>query len=498
VLVVLENYPSKVKYKYLKKEVEVSTLLVNKESLINDAEVASLGEFVAGRLLNVYESLKGKEFIKRVEISFKRRVVLEILDEIISNYGILSTDFIIPIEYFLFEKLKKRMTIYPPALYSYIKTYEGDLGKENLEISLRAFNLVFNELEKQNLITLIDGNIRINKKCLMERKPSKISSAVKYTKRGLTSYAVHGYAGMVGPDIIRREIMSKISRSRHANDVPKELDHPKNSWKIKEGLLVIDKEDWLHEVIINLGLEPEVKVTSKRLGEFYQTSNIFILDGSKKSVSIVVKRFRDFRFVKWALLNVWTLPAKFFKISPLERLHREYNAVLKLKEVGLHTPEIISMVANSRILVTRFIEGVNLSKVIDNVLNGIETEIQSVYLFGKTLRFVHDRKYALGDTKPNNIILAGKKIFLTDLEQADENGDQSWDIAEFLYYSNKLSLNLQAAKKVTESFLDGYLEHGITNIIRKALNTKYIVPFQALLDPTIIKMIREEMHNRIK
>ena len=99
ILMVLEDYRQKVKYKYLKKDVELSILIVDKGSLVKDAEEASLGEFVCGRLLNIFEILEGTEFIKDVETRFKKRVILEILDEIISNFGILSTDFIIPIEY---------------------------------------------------------------------------------------------------------------------------------------------------------------------------------------------------------------------------------------------------------------------------------------------------------------------------------------------------------------------------------------------------------------
>jgi len=109
---------------------------------------------------------------------------------------------------------------------------------------------------------------------------------------------------------------------------------------------------------------------------------------------------------------------------------------------------------------------------------------------------IHSQGYTLGDTKPSNAIYYDSKIFLTDLEQAIPAGDRAWDLAEFLYYSAKLTLNTTGVKKITQAFLDGYLKYGSANIIEKALSVKYLAPFQPLLAPTVLKAVRDGMASR--
>ncbi|MFN3622393.1 MAG: nucleotidyltransferase family protein [Nitrososphaerales archaeon] len=139
VLIVIEEYRPLVRYKYLQDEVSVSALLVDAKALKDDAEKAKLGEFVVGRLLNIYEPIYGAEYLRRVEVLYKKRVILEALKCLASTYGELSTILQIEPEYFLFDKLKKRAAIYPPALYSYVKTYSEPNSARNLEATLKGF-----------------------------------------------------------------------------------------------------------------------------------------------------------------------------------------------------------------------------------------------------------------------------------------------------------------------------------------------------------------------
>ena len=60
--------------------------------------------------------------------------------------------------------------------------------------------------------------------------------------------------------------------------------------------------------------------------------------------------------------------------------------------------------------------------------------------YGRDLGKVHRAGIALGDAKAENIVVKDGSLYFTDLEQAVENGDPAWDIAEFLYYAGKLSL----------------------------------------------------------
>ncbi|MCP8322517.1 MAG: hypothetical protein H3Z52_16495, partial [archaeon] len=401
VIVAIKNYKPKIRYSYIRKEIDLAALIVDSKSLIKDAEEASLGEFVAGRLLNVYETLLGGDFIKDVEIKLKRRVTFEILNEVALTYGNLSTEFIMPIKYILFEKLKKRASLYPVALYSYVKTYTDALGKENLSATLRGFLTPLREMESYGWISLLDEEyLRIKDEYFKLRKNGKIKAALSHTKRGVVSYAVHGYAGRVGLNVIKREVLSKIGRSKEINNVPEEMEHSKNLWRIDEGLLIVDGDDWPWQVASYLGLSKNTKITQISQKELYEALKVCMLEDGDKKITIAVKNFKNIRSLKWAFLNLWALPTKWFEMSPLTRLGREYVAMRKLRETGLNTPKIISIVLNKRILVTSFIEGINLGKIIKDILDGRDVDKSPISMYGESIGYAHKHCYSLGDTKP--------------------------------------------------------------------------------------------------
>ncbi|MCP8318598.1 MAG: nucleotidyltransferase domain-containing protein [Candidatus Methylarchaceae archaeon HK01B] len=497
VIVALSGYKQKLRYKYVKKGLNLSALIVDSKSLMKDAEKASFGEFVAGRLLNAYDALTGGKFIEEVERKLKSRAIFEILDEMALTYGDLSTEFVIPVKYLLFEKLKKRASLYPPALYSYVKTYGGRLSEENLNTTLKGFFAPLKEMEMHGLILLDDESFRIKEKYLKLRKTRKVLKKLSYTKRGIMSYLAHGYAGRVSLDVVGKEMLSKISRSKDLGHIPEEMEHPKNLWRIDEGLLIVESDDWLHQIICHLGLSQNTKITQRRREEFHETLKLYTLKDGDEEIIIAVKWFEDPMSLKWAFLNLWAFFTKRFELFSLTRLKNEYRAIRRLREIGLNTPKVISIILNKKILITEFIEGVNLDKIVKDILDKRCVNASPISMYGESIGFAHKNGYSLGDTKPNNAIFSEGKIFLTDLEQSTENGDTSWDIAEFIYYSNKFTLNTSGARKVTQAFLDGYLKVGDIDTIKEALSLKYLLPFQATLAPTVVKAIKDEMNKVI-
>tara|TARA_B100001123_G_scaffold33515_1_gene34899 strand:- start:517 stop:1200 length:684 start_codon:yes stop_codon:yes gene_type:complete len=165
IIVVINNYKNKVKYQYIFDKIEISAIFVDKDSIVGDAKEGSLGEFVIGRLLNPYEVLVNPEFFERVEIEYKKRIILEQTDRLQIEYRSLSEYLKIPAEFFLFHKLRFRMRIYPPVKYSYIMTYSGKINSENVKRSLKGFNEAAKLLHKDNQLRYEKGVVRlINKK----------------------------------------------------------------------------------------------------------------------------------------------------------------------------------------------------------------------------------------------------------------------------------------------------------------------------------------------
>ena len=493
VLIVLEEYKPTVRYRYLQGEVPVSALLVDAKALREDAEKAKLGEFVVGRLLNIYEPVLGAEYLRSVEVAYKKRVVLEALRDLASTYGELSTILLIPPEYFLFDKLKKRATIYPPAYYSYVKTYGVSYCVRNLEATLEGFREALKEIERQGLITLIDGRARVKHSGIRVNQMAKIFSIITYASRGITQYAVHSYAGRVGLDVVGKEIFSKLNRSRSVGEMPELLKQPTKALTVSEGRLVVDCDDWVQDAKEYFGFDTSAETKFKGLGEFYSTTQLLEITDGRRAQKAVVKRFKNIVAFKWALLNIWAIPTKRFEKNPDARMAYEYTALLKFRELGFNTPRILLVYLSERILVTEFLEGKSLGEIISNYLSGGSEDLEPVKLYGKTLAELHSKGYTVGDTKPSNTLYSDTKLYLTDLEQAMEGGDPSWDIAEFIYYAIKLTSPSQRIKRFIEAFKEGYLTLGEKSVLVAAASPKYLKPFQPIILPNAVKMVREEL-----
>ncbi|MBD0360854.1 MAG: nucleotidyltransferase domain-containing protein, partial [Nitrososphaeraceae archaeon] len=119
IIIVLDNYSFIVKYVYLKEsKIEVSALLVDRQSLEKDARTAFLGEFVVGRLLHIYDAILNPDLFKRIETIYKKRVIIEEIFDIVRSNNILSTEICFPLDFIMFSKIKRRSLLYPNALYS--------------------------------------------------------------------------------------------------------------------------------------------------------------------------------------------------------------------------------------------------------------------------------------------------------------------------------------------------------------------------------------------
>lgn len=491
-IIAVSDYREKIRYVYLNGEVEVSALLIDSNLLLRDAEKAILGEFAVGRFLNVYEPISGAEYFDKVEGTYKRRVALEAIAELVGDYGDFSKNFVIPIEYLLYQKLKKRAAIYPPALYSYVKTYLGERGKQNLEFSCSGFFTPLQELSSKGLIGLEDGILKITG-ALTKNQLARLQALVALTERSVRQYAAHGYAGRVKIGVVRKELLSKISRSREINNVPEPLKKPNSILRLSEGILIMDGKNWLKHLLEKLAFGENAKVSISNVGGPYALLQEYRISEGDRSTRLAVKKYRDLKSVKWVLLNVWTVGSRKFEITPLARLHREYTALRDFRKAEIDVPEIIAVVGPPRILMTSFIDGIDLGTIAREVLADKRNDLSPISMYGKTLARVHSLGYALGDAKPNNALLSNSHICLTDLEQARVGGDAAWDVSVFVYYSLKLSANGKSSRDFVRAFLEGYLEDGSREIVSASLKAKYYEPFFPVLAPNVVLAARDEI-----
>jgi tRNA A-37 threonylcarbamoyl transferase component Bud32 len=399
---------------------------------------------------------------------------------------------LIPPEYFLFEKLKKRAFVYPPVVYSYSKTYSGPQKESNLSSSVRGFERVVEELVEEGFMTR-EGHF-----CVLTSEASKMIKAplfaepLRVAERGIKQYVAHGFAGMVGANTAFKELASKISRSRAVEKLPPELEEPKGLIRIPHGRLAFSS-DWMKEVIAELKIGSPYQYRAESMGDFFSSATLYTIQHPAGETKLVAKKFQDFWSFKWLVANMVAVTAKQFESKPLLRLSREYEGTLTVQKAGALAPKIILVAPDEKLIVKEFVEGDNLEALTKAAMRGNPAASVKVRKFAEVLGRIHSMNYCLGDTKPSNVLINDAGVNIVDLEQAEEGGEQPWDIVEYLYYSAITADSTEAAVRLVRLFESGYSVAGPRKNLVSASDAKYVLPFQILVQPPVAMAIRKEL-----
>ncbi len=485
IIVVLENYPYRVKYAYMKESAtDVSALVVDKNSLERDARGARLGEFVAGRLLHIYEPIVNPDFLARVEQDLKRRVILEELQEMVKSAGTLASEISFPLEYIAFAKIKRRAAMYPNAAYSYFKTYTAN--ERNIRSAMEGYRRALADIVAQDpgLLVTTGETLQLSKDRIEFARGEPALRLEKKLQR-FGSYFIHSYAGRRMFHLAVKEAESKIRRHiRQKVEFPPFLSCPACTyWKLPEGLLVADRGDWVLRVAQRHGIS-DYAIRKRRLGNTISRTVLYELKHKDGELKIAAKELARTKAVKWAALSMWT--AQKFRADPLFRLGTIYRALRHLRTLGLLTPEIEAIALDSRVIATRFVEGRSLADVMRGALAGREgTEL--LMEAGRQMSVVHSTGACFGNIKPKNVIV-NNGLWFTDLEQfVFEGGDPAWDLAQFVSWGLKGTANSAAAAKIASDFFSGY---GDEKTIAKLASKRHIETFYPVLSPQVARAIK--------
>ena len=500
-IIVLEDYAYILKYVYLKEaELELSALVVDRNSLERDAESAFLGEFVVGRLLHIYETITNAELFRRLEIVYKKRVILEEISDIVRSTNILSTEITFPLEYIMFSKIRHRSLLYRNALYSFYKTYTGQNSVHNIEFALNGYQQALKEIlevDNEMLILRSRGNlVQISEKSVDVKRSMSVAS-LKLTKKfqEFTSYIIHAYAGRHTLQYVVKEAEAKITRQKkYSIELPKFISTPRECyWKLPEGLLIIDDTDWLDTIANSNGFSRYVISNRFRLGK--STSVVHTMsdpDDDSRKKTIVVKKLAKSKAIGWSS------SARNYKVDPLFRLSIEYKALRYIRLLGLNSPVIESVVLGKKILVTEFIEGILISDIMKNCLNRNTIDgLGWIKVAGEKIGMIHADKSTLGDINPSSLIIRKGTLYITGAEQFGfRSGDPVWDIVSFIGRGLKRTSNTIIAKQIVKEFLAGYSEEMTMEYMKKLINTKhYLELFYPLLTPTVAQTVKKEISN---
>ncbi len=493
VIIVAKDFKEGVRSTQNREPIQTSALVVDESVLREEAIKSSSKEFVVGRFLNVYEPMINAELLRSVEFDYKKRIIVEELIEIQSEYGSFSSNLILPYEYFLFDKLHKRAIIYPEANYSFASTYACANRKENIEFAVRGFRKAAESLASSGIVKSSHESIRIVPGAVRTNVLSKIITLLSPSKESTSQPTGKGYDVLTGAGVIRTEACAGTGSKRGEVESPVELDRPKKLLRLEEGV-VFDDASKINEELARLsGLHGTYTFKVKKKGEVYTSTHLLEISSHGKRVEYILKSVPDLKSVKWALLNLWAFTGKKFNMTPFSRLQREYEGAKRLRGLGIGTHCIVGIAPDQKILVTKYVEGVPLSKFVEKITSGKSTDTKYVEKYARALAKLHRAGLVYGDTKAENAFVCQDEISLFDLEQTVENGDTAWDLAEFLYFSGRSAVKEEGMKLVADSFLASYRKENGLRAIAKAKSARYLVPFQPFLAPGMITVVRDSL-----
>lgn len=472
-------------------------LTVDRRAFERDVEQAWLGEFVAEKVTVSYEPLINGEYLQRQEVKMKRRIVSELLENIISEFPELSSEFLIKAEYFLYEAMMQKARLFPLRTYSFSK-----MLRKNLEPIMTGYKKALEELAKENKVIFSNGYIKITRNyidTIRKRKP-RLPFFLKSIQKAALLHVLTILFETLRSLMRDQRIFLKAHRKVKADRFVFQLEDPKKYLLIPTPLgpvALSDKstiEDFVRKNI------PEGKALDMKIEEMGGVLNdlyLLTLRRNHEEQKIVVKKFRDWSSLKWFTLALWSLGTKTFAVLGRSRLEREYATNQFLHCQGFPVPRILYISPQKRLILEDFIKGENMVETIKHIISSKEKALKEAAMVkevGRKIAEAHKLGVSLGDCKPENFIVTKDgNTFFVDLEQAARNGNQTWDVAEFLYYSGHYISPFSSAKAasiIAKSFIEGYLEAGgKKDTVKKAASARYVKVFSIFTPPQVIVAI---------
>ena len=78
---------------------------------------AFLGEAIASKLIFPYLALQGKDYLHEKEVELKKRLILELLENLVVNFPELAHRIQIKPQYFMYEVFSNRIRVFPLIAY---------------------------------------------------------------------------------------------------------------------------------------------------------------------------------------------------------------------------------------------------------------------------------------------------------------------------------------------------------------------------------------------
>jgi len=468
-----------------------------------DVDRCFLGEALAGTLIFPHTALCGKEYLCKQEILLKKRLILELLENLVLSFPELSYRLHIKPKYFMYEVMLNRVRVFPPLTYGLSNFMNDITPRKEVEAVFRGYMEALKQLEKEKKITFSDGYVTLPKKFVDESKNPKVrlTNISKNAPRTLFTSVFAAFPQLLNFFSQNTEALLNLQKFniRREADLTRRFVDPQKYVFVPtaQGLVSLadrlDIEAFARKMLLN---GEKAKIEYKRVGGVL--NDVYLIKAYPNGVEkkVLVKRFKDWSSFKWFPLSLWSFGARTFAVLGRYRLEKECTISEFLRCEGINVPKILHVSHNERLVFMEYIEGENLSSAIKRIATAkskeqAEKDLAKMTRVGEIFAQVHSLNVTLGDTKPENIIFdPDGKVYLLDFEQASHDGDKAWDVAVFLYYSGHYLQPLYSndkAEAIAKAFISGYLKGGgAVNTIRKAGASKYTRIFSVFTMPSVM------------
>ncbi len=115
-----------------------------------DVDRGFLGEAIASKLIFPYSSIQGEGYLHEKEVALKKRLIVELLENLIVNFPELAQSIQIKPQYFMYEVFSNRTRVFPLIAYDLAKLNSCLLQDE--EEALKGYNQALKQLEAEEKI----------------------------------------------------------------------------------------------------------------------------------------------------------------------------------------------------------------------------------------------------------------------------------------------------------------------------------------------------------
>jgi len=502
-LLLLSDYRTGLKcYSKPSNGVDVFILAVDQRIFERDAEQGWLGEFVAEKITVPYKPLINEKYLWRREVKVKRRIIWELCENIVLEFPELCRELLIKPEYFMYESMMRRARLFPPITYSFLNMLRRDLKRKNVELMMNGYLKAINELAEENQITFSNGHVKITQRLIntIRKKKPRLPVFLRSIQRTALLHVLNIFPKMMAPLTQDQQTFMKSHQQVEAAELVSRLEEPEKYLLMPTplGLAPLsDKttiKDFVRKTVPN-GTTLDIKI--EQMGGVLNSVYLLKFQKNHEEQKVVVKRFKDWLGFKWFPLSLWTLGTKTFAVLGRTRLEREYAINQFLQGHRFPVPKVLHISHQERLIFEDFVEGENMVEVIKRIISSKEKATDEVALVrevGRKIAEAHRLGVAFGDCKPENIIVAEDgKTYFVDLEQATRDGNQVWDVAEFLYYSGHYVFPIfpsDSAELIAKEFIGGYLEAGgKKETVGRAASARYTKVFSVFTPPHVALVI---------